>query len=75
MSHGFFPRIKTELDLNGPNLTFTQQPVDVTATSIGQDLTLTGIATASFPSSNPDASNSGSIGYQWYLYGLSLIHI
>ena len=64
----FFPRIKTELDLNGPNLTFTQQPVDVTATSIGQDLTLTGIATA-FPSSNPDASNSGSISYQWYLYG------
>ena len=69
MSHGFFPRIKTELDLNGPNLTFTQQPVDATATSIGQDLTLTGIATASFPSSNPDAPNSGSIGYQWYLYG------
>ena len=49
MSHGLFPRIKTNLDLNGPNLSFTQQPVDVTATSVGQDVTLTGIATAIFP--------------------------
>lgn len=67
MSHGLFPRIKTNLDLNGPNLSFTQQPVDVTATSIGQDVTLTGIATASFPPSNPNPSNTGSIAYQWYL--------
>ena len=67
MSHGLFPRIKTNLDLNGPNLLFTQQPVDVNATSIGQDLTLTGIATASFPASNPNPSNTGSIAYQWYL--------
>ena len=67
MSHGLFPRIKTNLDLNGPNLSFTQQPVDVTATSLGQDVTLTGIATASFPASNPNPSNTGSIAYQWYL--------
>ena len=69
MSQGLFPRISTNLDLNGPFLSFTQQPVDINATSIGQDVTLTGIATVSFDGPNNIPLNSGSIRYQWYQVG------
>lgn len=69
MSQGLFPRIPTTLDLNGPFLSFTQQPVDVDAINIGQDITLTGIATVSFSGLNNIPLNSGSIKYQWHQVG------
>ena len=57
-------RIPTTLDLNGPVLSFTTQPTGAYY-SVGDDATLTGIATVSFPgNSSPD--NSGTITYQWY---------
>jgi hypothetical protein len=60
---------QTTLDLNGPILSFTQNPVGVASTGVsigstgGGTATFTGIATATFPNA---ASNSGSIAYQWY---------
>ena len=64
MSQGLFPRIGSELDLNGPTLVFTSNPVGVATTS-GASVTLSGFATATFASTaTPD--NAGSISYQWY---------
>ena len=65
MSQGLFPRVPTTLDLNGPVLSFTTNPVGVATTS-GQTVTLTGIATVSFGST---ADNTGSIAYRWYEVG------
>ena len=54
---------QTTLDLNGPILSFTQNPVGVASTGViigstgGGTATFTGIATA---------SGTGSISYQWY---------
>ena len=58
--------IPTQLDLNGPLLSFTQQPESVSTD--GSSVTLTGIATVSFASTNP--SNSGTLKYQWYEIGV-----
>ena len=58
--------IPTQLDLNGPLLSFTQQPESVSTD--GSSVTLTGIATVSFASTNP--SNSGTLNYQWYEIGV-----
>lgn len=64
MSQGLFPKIGTELDLNGPILSFTNNPVGVATTS-GASVTLSGFATATFATTaTPD--NAGSISYQWY---------
>ena len=62
-----FPDVNTTLDLNGPELSFTTQPVGV-ATSVASGIaTFTGIATATFPSNQSTRStNTGSIAYQWY---------
>ena len=62
-----FPDINTTLDLNGPELSFTIQPVGV-ATSVASGIaTFIGIATATFPSNQSTRStNTGSIAYQWY---------
>lgn len=62
---------KTKYELNGPILSFSQQPV-ATATTSGGSITLTGIATASFPVQSPPnlTDNSGSIEYQWYEVGI-----
>jgi len=65
MSQGLFPRVPTTLDLNGPILSFTTNPVGVATTS-GESVTLTGIATVSFGST---ADNTGSIAYRWYEVG------
>jgi len=60
---------QTTLDLNGPILSFTTNPVGVASTGVsigstgGGTATFTGIATATFPNT---ASNTGSIAYQWY---------
>ena len=69
MSQGLFPRVPTTLDLNGPVLSFTTNPVGVATTS-GQSVTLTGIATVSFGST---ADNTGSIAYRWYEDGVGAL--
>ncbi len=65
-------------DLNGPYLSFIEQPVGVTTTN-GGSVTLVGIATASFKTGvstdSPDApdnpaTGSGSLTYQWYEVGV-----
>ena len=64
MDNQLFRDIQTDLDLNGPILSFTTQPVDVTINA-GQTATFTAVATVSFPG-DPTPINSGTIGYQWY---------
>lgn len=69
---------QTTLDLNGPFLSFTQNPVGLT-TSNGGTVVLTGIATATFitgvstdsPTApvNP-ATGTGNISYKWYEVGV-----
>ena len=54
--------IPTVLDLNGPSLEFSTQPVGVT-TTVGLAVTFTGIATVSFPAGT---AIEGNIVYQWY---------
>ena len=64
-----FGKVKTKLDLNGPTLSFTTNPVSVASTGVGigstngPSVTLTGIATAGFAHT---AVNKGAIAYQWY---------
>lgn len=53
---------QTTLDLNGPILSFTSNPVSVSVCNAGI-ATFIGIATATFPTT---ASNTGYISYQWY---------
>ena len=69
---------QTTLDLNGPFLSFTQNPVGLT-TSNGGTVVLTGIATATFftgvstdsptAPTNP-ATGTGNISYKWYEVGV-----
>jgi len=61
--------IPTLLDLNGPLITFTQQPESVSTD--GSSVTLTGIATVSFASTNP--VNDGTLEYQWYEEGVGAL--
>ena len=67
-----FRLVPTGLDLNGPDLSFTTNPVGV-ATSTAGTATFTGIATATF-STVGDVSNSvnnlGIITYRWYRVGV-----
>ena len=60
---------QTTLDLNGPVISFIQQPVSVT-TSISV-ATFVGIATATFPSQTPanPASSTGTLTYRWHAEG------
>lgn len=69
-----FRHIPTSLELNGPILSFSQQPVGVT-TNNGGTVTLVGIATAQFPSQTPPnpAENSGNILYAWYEVGVGAL--
>jgi len=71
---------QTTLDLNGPVLSFTTQPVGVSSAGVGVGstgggtATFIGIATATFITvdgtpTNP-ATNTGSIVYQWYEEGI-----
>ncbi len=64
MDNQLFRDIQTDLDLNGPILSFTTQPADTTI-NVGQTATFTAVATVSFPG-DPTPINSGTIGYQWY---------
>jgi hypothetical protein len=58
---------QTTLDLNGPILSFTTNPVGA-ATTNGGSVTFTGIATATFPIQTPPnpAIPTGYISYRWY---------
>ena len=61
-----FPNVNTTLDLNGPTLVFTENPVGLTTNHQGS-VTLSGFATAIFPEGQTErSSNTGSIVYQWY---------
>jgi len=69
-----FRHIPTSLEINGPILSFSQQPVGVT-TNNGGSITLVGIATAQFPTQTPPnpAENTGYISYQWYEVGVGAL--
>ena len=69
MENIFYRGLPTDLELNGPVLSFLENPVGVGSTVTGS-VTLSGIATVSWATTSP--SSIGSIDYQWYL---SLIHI
>jgi len=58
---------QTTLDLNGPILSFVQQPTSLTICNAGI-ATFVGIATATFPTQTPSNSvtPTGFISYQWY---------
>ena len=58
--------LPTKLFLNGPELSFTTQPGDVTTSS--GIATFTGIATAAFPAGSTAVSD-GSISFEWYFDG------
>jgi hypothetical protein len=62
---------QTTLDLNGPILSFTTQPIDVTVDNAGI-ATFIGIATATFPTQTPAnifSSNTGIVTHRWYEVG------
>ena len=65
----FFRLIPTKLDLNGPILGFSTNPVGV-GTTDGGSVTLVGIATAEFPNA---ANNDGTISYRWYREGVGAL--
>ena len=64
MENQIFKDINTDLDLNGPYLSFVTQPSE--ATSSSGSATWVGLATVSFGISSPE--NIGTIEYQWYEY-------
>jgi hypothetical protein len=61
---------QTTLDLNGPILSFIQQPQSVSVCDSGS-ATFVGIATAFFPTQDPPnpASNTGTLSYRWNAEG------
>ncbi len=65
-----------DLDLNGPILSFTTNPTGVGSTGVGINSTgggtvsLTGIATATFPTS---ANNTGYVTYRWHEEGIGAL--
>tara|TARA_Y100000766_G_C18907756_1_gene606766 strand:+ start:781 stop:2505 length:1725 start_codon:yes stop_codon:yes gene_type:complete len=70
-----FRSVQTGLDLNGPNLVFSEQPVGV-ATSTTGTVVLTGVATAGFTTIGDTANsvvNAGAITYQWYKSGVGSV--
>ena len=58
---------QTTLDLNGPNISFTQQPQSVTINN-SESTQFVGVATATFPVQDPPnpATGTGSLSYRWY---------
>ena len=61
---------QTTLDLNGPILSFVQQPQSVSVCGSGS-VTFVGIATALFPTQDPPnpATNTGTLSYRWNAEG------
>ncbi len=67
---GLFPRIPTSLDLNGPELSFIQQPIGAATSVASGVVSFVGIATAIFPEDQQSRNeNSGYIAYRWYRNG------
>ena len=70
-----FPSIPTTLDLNGPELEFTTNPVDFTTSVADGTATFTAVAQATFPVGQTDRNeNSGTIAYQWLRDGVPLVN-
>ena len=62
-----FPLVQSDLDLNGPILSFTTQPVGTSCSVASGIATFIGIATATFPSGQTEReTNTGTVTYQWY---------
>ena len=62
-----FPNIQSDLDLNGPVLSFTSQPVGTSCSVAAGIATFIGIATATFPTAQTEReTNTGTVSYQWY---------
>ncbi len=57
----------TTLDLNGPVLSFTSQPVGTSCSVASGIATFIGIATATFPASQTERdTNTGTVTHKWY---------
>jgi hypothetical protein len=65
---------QTTLDLNGPVLSFVQQPESASSCTSGI-ATFVGLATATFPTQDPanPATGTGYISYNWYLNDEALV--
>ena len=62
-----FPNVQSDLDLNGPFLSFTTQPVGASCSVASGIATFIGIATATFPTSQTERdTNTGTVTHQWY---------
>lgn len=66
-----FRRIPTDIEINGPIISFVQQPTSLTNVSVGNSASFVGIATVSFPTQSPanPANVDGTLSYQWYRNG------
>ena len=71
MENNFFRRIPTDLDLNGPILSYVTQPSDASGDS-GASVTFTVVAETLFPG-DTGAEDGGTITYQWYEVGGSAL--
>ena len=62
---------QTTLDLNGPVLSFSLQPVSISTCNAGIAATYVGVVTSYFPQQDPPnpASGTGQISYRWYIDG------
>ena len=66
-------QVNSFLDLNGPALSFTTQPVTGITSQADGTMSFSGAATASFPVGQTDrATNTGSLTFQWYKNGVAL---
>ena len=62
-----FPLVQSDLDLNGPVLSFSTQPVGTSCSVASGIATFIGIATATFPTSQTERdTNTGTVTHQWY---------
>ena len=62
-----FPLVQSDLDLNGPILSFTTQPVGTSCSVASGIATFIGIATATFPAAQTEReTNTGTVSHQWY---------
>ena len=62
-----FPLVQSDLDLNGPILSFSTQPVGTSCSVASGIATFIGIATATFPASQTEReTNTGTVTHQWY---------
>ena len=62
-----FPNIQSDLDLNGPTLSFSTQPVGTSCSVASGIATFIGIATATFPETQTEReTNTGTVTHQWH---------